>query len=101
MADIPAMFIVATKTADTNGTVFQIYVGADAPRGMLVAQFLMPNADTTSLNTNVFGGAANATRTFNPTRRPPQTRSEGPCRRSSTLCKEGDSWRFPRSKFRR
>jgi hypothetical protein len=65
MADIPAMSIVATKTADTNGTVFQIYVGADTPRQMLIAQFLMPNADTTSLNTNVFGGAANATRTFN------------------------------------
>lgn len=64
MSNIPAHHIVATKNAD-GSTTFQLYIGAlTGGQKQLVFQWLMPSADTTSLNTNVFGGTTGATRTF-------------------------------------
>lgn len=60
--DVPAHKIVATK--QVSGEVFFELIMGGAGQSITVAQFSMPAADVTSLNTNVNGGATNATRTF-------------------------------------
>lgn len=63
MSNIPAHKIVATKGA--NGTVFQLYIGAvPGTQQQLIFQWVMPTADTTALNTNVFGGSNGTSQTF-------------------------------------
>lgn len=63
--DIPAVSVIATKMA--SGTVqFQFQGSLDGlnSNGQLRFAVVMPAADVTSVNTNVNGGAAGATRTF-------------------------------------
>jgi hypothetical protein len=61
--EVPALEVQATKQAD-GSTTFVCRVGKSG-NTFDVYSFNMPSADTTNLNTNVFGGATNATRTFN------------------------------------
>lgn len=63
--DIQAFSVIATKMA--SGTVqIQLQTSLDGlnPSGDFIFCIVMPAADVTSLNTNVNGGAAGATRTF-------------------------------------
>ena len=63
--DIPAVAVVATKMA--SGAVqfqFQGCLDGANPNGQIRFAVVMPAADVTSVNTNVNGGAAGATRTF-------------------------------------
>lgn len=61
---VPTTLIKATKQSD-GSTVFELWRSNDGTQlSSFVTAFNMVSADTTSLNTNVFGGAANATRTF-------------------------------------
>lgn len=63
--DVPSVSVIGTKMA--SGTVqlqFQQSLDGLNPSGQVRFVVVIPAADFTSLNTNVNGGAAGATRTF-------------------------------------
>lgn len=57
--NIPAVTVIATKMASGN-----VQYVLQNPNGGIRFAFVQPSADVTSVNTNVNGGATNATRTF-------------------------------------